>query len=86
MPLVDCRKFFQSEEKAGSLSIRNACLKCGRTREAHESKVVEEKQILPDYIEAEEYLEKIGAKGSQFFELGRNLLAGYIEWRRKYGQ
>jgi len=27
--------FIQSEEKGASMSVRNACLKCGKSKEAH---------------------------------------------------
>lgn len=35
MTLIDCPTYFQSTEKGGSSSLRDACQKCGRTKEAH---------------------------------------------------
>lgn len=57
---------------------------CGRIEEFHK-KPEELPQILPAWMEADDWMTKAGYKGSNFFELGRNLLAAYIEWRRGYG-
>lgn len=32
---ISCKEFVQSSEKGASQNLRNSCLKCGRTKEAH---------------------------------------------------
>jgi hypothetical protein len=78
MGMVECPEFVQSFEKGGSLSIRNSCLKCGRTKAAHVEKV----DIPSDQL-ASEWLIKAGYERAPYFELVRVILTRYIEHTRK---
>jgi len=78
MPLFDCPTYFQSDEKGASASLRNACKKCGRTKEAHEGRQ------LTSNEKAKYFLEKSGWSKTSFAHMAENVLTAYIEWEDKF--
>jgi hypothetical protein len=81
MSAYECSGYVQTNEKGASLSTRDACLKCGRTKAAHEPVVLREREDTP-YEEATEWLKKQGVRDS-FFDLARQILVKYIEEQRR---
>ncbi len=77
MGMSECPEYFQSDEKGASHTLRNACRRCGRTKEAHE------RQKLPSYLMADEWLESKGYQKMPYYELAKNLLTHYIEDSRE---
>jgi hypothetical protein len=69
--------FFQSDERGGSHSLRNACRHCGKTKEAHEKEV-----NLPSDELAKRWLLIAGYRTAPYYNIALKVLTSYIEYQK----
>lgn len=74
----NCPEFVQSPKVDGR--IMNSCIKCGRTKEAHER---DKEESRPGLDQADEWMIMMGYKGQSYFHLARGILARYIDWKKQ---
>lgn len=79
----ECIEFKQSYEKGASLSMGDACVRCGKTKAAHETSPEFVEPLVPSDQVAVEWLNRAGYAGQPYFELVRVVLTRYIEDQRQ---